>query len=804
MNKKKLFNILLFCAVFLWIIPSMIFYEVDKKIIVLYFGFHLIISFLYLIHFLNVIKNKRNMNYEVVLIYLSMVGSVVVHMATYAALFILGQENNIKLIPMVLALRVIIIIVIFISRQLSYEDAEIDKRIKEERKLNKGIKKEKKEKKSSKWIHKILLKDFKSNIKNYIVFIISAVLTVTYIYGFLGNLFIVHKMQQTSAAYITEGITSVVLNALFTIAIVTILIQFYALKNYVQNRMHDLKTLLLLGVKEKEIYKCMRFLLIISLLLSYIIGVILGNGMIFIFRKVYGFYLQSLSIPKVDLVTVTVISFIGCVLLLGFIMSIVQDLAIESSILNVSSSDMEEKLPNYKKILLILPIFLIILFKLYSDSHWAESKYIIYTWIIIFVVFIYFVAGYILNKIKSKKYYLKNILSFNLIFYQSRTYLKNSLLLYTLLFVMFFTYFFQISSLFPLETKEFYPYDYVCLGYEKDKGKLKTIEQEFDVKSRIYPVVRVTVPGGEDGGYGSLYKTLPMGHHLGISESTYKKLTGENLNLKNKDIVILYQEDKSNKAHPLDFYVTRSKPFIRIGQPERYTIFNRKVIFSSDYNIVKEKREIVFGRLTSVMYENIVVFSDEYFNNEHKNTDGIKYLMTIKDNGKNDKSLAEYMDNYKKTHNEEREIDSQVQSVYKSKDLNEDFQGDKIFKLIINISISLTFVIASIMIVFVHAFGNRSYYKNCYEILSYLGEKKKKSNSIIRKEIIVFAFLPCILAIFTSLIFIIITVYMRGFNYLEIISSGKVYTSIMLAFLAIYGVSTFIISHFLIKDIGGK
>lgn len=165
MNKKNLFNVLIFCAIFLWVIPSMIFYEVDKKIIVLYFGFHLIISFLYLIHFLNVIKNKRNMNYEVVLIYLSMVGSVVVHMATYAALFILGQENNIKLIPMVLALRVIIIIVIFISRQLSYEDAEIDKRIKEERKLNKGIKKEKKEKKSSKWIHKILLKDFKSNIK---------------------------------------------------------------------------------------------------------------------------------------------------------------------------------------------------------------------------------------------------------------------------------------------------------------------------------------------------------------------------------------------------------------------------------------------------------------------------------------------------------------------------------------------------------------------------------------------------------------------------------------------------------------
>lgn len=805
MKKKNLFNVLIFCGIFLWIIPSMIFYEVDKRVVLFYFGFHLIVSFLYLIHFIYVYKNKENVTYENVLIYLSIVGEIIVHVATYAFLFILGQQNSLKIIPIILFFRLIIALGIIIFRQLSYEDADIDKRIKEQNRLNKESNHKKiKKKKNSKWIYRILLQDFKANIKNYIVFIISAVLTVTYIYGFLGNLFIVHNMQQTSIAYITEGITSVVINALFIISIATILIQFYSLKNYIQNRMYDFKTLLLLGIKKQEIYKSMRYLLIVSLFISYVIGAVLGNGMIFVFRKVYEFYLQNTNIPSVDLVLVTELSFIGCVVILGFIMAIVQDLAIEGSITNISSSDMEEKLPKYKKIILMLPIFLLVLFKFYSDPHWAESKYIIYPCIIIFVIFVYYGSGYILNKIKNRKYYLKNILPLNLALYKSRTYLKNSLILYTLLFVMFFTSIFQIATLFPLETKELYPYDYVCLGYEKDKSELESIDNKFDVKSELYPVVRVSVPGGEDGGYGDLYKTIPIGHHLGISQSTYEKISGKELNLKDKEIYIIYQEDKSNKAHPLDFYAIRSKPLIKIGEAENYYFGLRKVVFSNDYKVVGEKREILFGRLTNVMYENIVVFSDDYFNNKHNTSDGIKYLMTVKSNVSNDKSLESYMSNYGKNHKEESNLDSNVKHLYNSKDLNDGFQGEKIFKLIINISILLTFVIASIIIVFVHAFGNISYYKNRYQLLSYLGEKKKKSNSIIIREITSFAFLPCILAIVTSLIVVITTVYMRGFTYLEIISSGKVYISIMLVFLVIYSISTFIISHILIRNIGGK
>ncbi|MEG0857652.1 MAG: hypothetical protein RSG52_14375 [Terrisporobacter sp.] len=611
-------------------------------------------------------------------------------------------------------------------------------------------------------------------------------------------------MQQTNVSQINQGITVVVLNALLVITIVSILIQFYALKNYIQNRMYDFKTLMLLGMKKKDIYKSMGFLLGVSLLLSYFIGAILGNGMIFIFRKIYGVYLQS-SIPQANIINVTLISFGLCVVVLGFIMAIVQEIAIESSVMNISDTSMEEKMIKRRKIIFILPIFLIIFMMFYCNPHWAESKYTVYPSIIIFAVFTYYVSGYILRRLKSKNQYSrKNILTLNLMFYKSRSYMKNSLLLYTLLFVMLSTYVFQIAALFPLDTKELYPYDYVCLGYEEDKNQLENIKKEFDVKSNTYPVARITVPGGEDGGYGNLYKTLPIGHHLGISESTYEKLSGKSINLKNKEISILYQEDKSNKAHPLDFWVNRSKPLIRVGQPEDYAFFNRKLHFNLDYELAEEKREIVLGRLSNIMFENIVVFSDEYFDTQYKEADGIKYVTTINSNMKDNKKLESYLDTYEKTHKGEQELDGRVKSVYRGDVLNKDFQGEKIFELIINTSILLTFLIASVIIVFVHTFGNISYYKNRYEILSYLGERRKNSNAIIKKEVMIFAMIPCILAILTSLIFVLITVSMRGFNYVEIITSGKVYLGITLVFLLVYSVSTFVISNLLIKDIGGR
>lgn len=44
-----------------------------------------------------------------------------------------------------------------------------------------------------------------------------------------------------------------------------------------------------------------------------------------------------------------------------------------------------------------------------------------------------------------------------------------------------------------------------------------------------------------------------QGQNIGISESSYNQLTERKLGLRNKEIYISFQQDKSEKAHLLDF-----------------------------------------------------------------------------------------------------------------------------------------------------------------------------------------------------------------------------------------------------------
>ncbi|MEG1410499.1 MAG: hypothetical protein RSD36_11730 [Terrisporobacter sp.] len=135
MNKKKLFNIILFCGIFLWIIPSALFNGADKRLVLFYYGFHLVIGLLYVIQCIQVFRNKRNLTYEWIVIYLSLVGSVLAHGFVYAALYILGQESSIKLIPWVLVIRVILVIYFLIYRYSCYEKSDFDKEIEKAKEL---------------------------------------------------------------------------------------------------------------------------------------------------------------------------------------------------------------------------------------------------------------------------------------------------------------------------------------------------------------------------------------------------------------------------------------------------------------------------------------------------------------------------------------------------------------------------------------------------------------------------------------------------------------------------------------------
>lgn len=53
-----------------------------------------------------------------------------------------------------------------------------------------------------------------------------------------------------------------------------------------------------------------------------------------------------------------------------------------------------------------------------------------------------------------------------------------------------------------------------------------------------------------------------------------------NLSADGKEIYIIYQQDKSTKAHPLDYLNSRKEPYLHIGQPiESYGFLDREKIY---------------------------------------------------------------------------------------------------------------------------------------------------------------------------------------------------------------------------------
>ena len=802
---KKISILIFFFGIFTWLIPAIDFRNLDSNIIIIFYAYHLIMFTLYILQFIKMIKNKRSNAYEVAILYLSYIGIILSYVAVCVLSLIQGVEIVVKITPLIL--KAVAVLSLITYRYSQYEISELDKKRKIEKKNKKNKASQIKETKSNKrWIYRILYKDFIYNFKSYSIFILSAILTSTYVFGFLGNFMIINEMQQANVVSISEGIVADIFSALLVISFITIIIQYYAFKNYINNRMYDFKTLILIGMKKQDIFKCMSIMLGTSLLIAYVIGVILGSIMIYIFKSMYSRYIDNIVIPNLEILPLIILSFVACIVILGFILLVVQDLVLESGVANISDSNMEEKSINFKNILFILPIISILLIVLYANRKLSESKYIYYLFILTIGIFIYYISGNIIDKIKSNKAsYYKNIIRLNLMNYKSRSYMKNSVLLFVLVFVMFSSYVFQLSTLYPLESKEMYPYDYVCLGYEEDKKNLEQINEKFDIESEMYEVARLTVPGGEEGGYGNTFKNLPVGHHLGISKSTYEKLTNEDIKLEEKEIMIYYQEDKSNKLHPLDFYITGKSPYIRFGEPSAESLGygTRESYYDYDFDIVKQERKIILGRLSHLMYENIVVFSDEYFEEKYKSSDGIKYLMTINSQEDNEE-LEKYMANYESNNKKEQILDRNVKSVYSGKISNESLQGEKVFKLIINIAVIITFVFASIIIVFVHTFGNLSYYKSRYELLSYLGERENILNKNMKKEISTFAMIPIVLALISSLIFNLYIMNIRKFMINEIITVLSINIIAMILIFIIYKISVAIISRLLINQIKNK
>lgn len=128
-------------------------------------------------------------------------------------------------------------------------------------------------------LHKIIYKNFKSNIRKYILFFVSNIIAVAELFIFWGlNDVVVRAVTEPS---IMMGIKSDFVIAVGLITVVTILLMVFSMRYYIKLRAKDYGTFIMLGMKKKMSYMLLFAEYIIGCIGSLLIGILSGNLLLY-------------------------------------------------------------------------------------------------------------------------------------------------------------------------------------------------------------------------------------------------------------------------------------------------------------------------------------------------------------------------------------------------------------------------------------------------------------------------------------------------------------------------------------------
>lgn len=352
-----------------------------------------------------------------------------------------------------------------------------------------------------------------------------------------------------------------------------------------------------------------------------------------------------------------------------------------------------------------------------------------------------------------------------------------------------------------------FPYDYVCIGYEEDKDIFTEISERNLADVWSFPMCRVTAVQGEATNwvdYANNYyaKVIwPQGQHIGISWSTYIQLcqlveekVPNNVNLEDGEIYIAFQESVEEKAHPLDWYMNRKEPNIHIGQPLDYYSVPERGRLYPDRAIAGETRNIVTGAFHNGAQENLVVFSDSYFE-KIQNTEGPSVLYLLQEQGETEE-LEQILEHFSHRHIEDASWDEKIQSVY-SKDLKSmDLKSERFMKLTVYIFVLiLDCLIFILMVALKLAFEQKERQKK-YQLFFVLGMRHGQCKKMLQKELIDLLAVPFILAYATSMVISVITGFLRMMTqeeWLQFLGNTQLLACIYLAVNLVVGIIFYMI-----------
>lgn len=664
---------------------------------------------------------------------------------------------------------------------------EIDKAEKEEEKRRLRF-----EGKYTQLFYRIVWKSFKSNWRDYILFLVCTSLVTSFVVFGYGLQIILGGTHNSTGLGLISGLNEILFRAMIPLAILSVFIIVVLFLHYVKCRAKNFGVFLTIGMRRKTLYYFIFLEFLSVFVLSFAIGTLTGGVFLQLFLRFSSTFVEGIATESLR-IGILFVKTLGTLLLL----MVVSYMAAHNIFtdFNVGQSTellaISEKMPlRFRKVFIVAGIGICVYCAMmYSELRNFENIY----YILGFFAGVYFIVRYGLAEIlineRKRRFYIKKLMIHNQLFHKSNTNTGYILVLSVLCFCIMYVFSMQITSVKIAEdTDEIFPYDMMCIANDSDDEFFKQFQKKYSIDLVAYPMVRVCAyDATEEVEHRDQIHPLigrVQSQNIGISESTYHALKRNlesdyeakdlNLDAKGNRVYIVHQQDKSVKAQPIDFFLSRKKPVLSVGQPilgnHDLAIMNGEDERYRFREIVGEEIGILTGAFRQGIRENIVVFSDEYFEKEALRYQGPTKLVLIRFDSNETESILSEMEEFKARHTSDESFDVSVLSFYTKQDGIYRITSERVMKMTMNGLVIVIFVIMYFILIIIKMLSEMELNWKRALFLNHMGMRKRDRIKLIKKEYyFYYCFFPVVIGTISAVIFTFTMFIARMYNAQDIL-----------------------------------
>lgn len=692
--------------------------------------------------------------------------------------------------------------------------------------------------KYSKLYYHVLWENLMYNWKDYFFLIVSGVISTFFLFVGWGIRELFNGKYGGDDGFIGPGLMRIMVNFLVVVVILDFVLILLVLTYYRKNHLTRNGLFEILGMRSNALRAVWLGEIIVAYVSATIIGLVGGR----LFIKLFEWGIEY-SFPEFgqlgELSRVPYVATIGVTFVISlFAFAVSRDISEVQNSSDVRLAAVRgEKMPGRFRWVGIITgiLFMGCALKRFAQRHMAEN----------ILVFVFFLFGayllfknawgtYLKQKRKDVQKYFKTLISEHVIRYKFQTTVGYIMIL-TIIHTcsLFFFTMKMVSNQIAENPENTIPYDYVCMAYESDGETFERLEKECNAEITTFPMVRVATPDNTEEPNKFEDIVYPQGQNIGISESTYRELKhirGEkpkkklNLDVEGENVYIVYQQDKGAKARPIDYYFGSKHPYMHIGQPvPAYTYYKRHEIYTKR-NIIGEEVGSLIGSYRQGAYENIVVFSDEYFKKVRecwKTTnwmtgeplkpneivigetvhEGVTKLQLINVPEKYLKKTEQILEQYKENHAYDDSVDSFVKSVYERSEAIRQRKMERLMEITVNGFVIVVLLIISLFLLQMKVRMEVQEMKKRYRFMECFGMKREEQIREEKREIARFLWVPLALTVPITLVFTAITFYLRQFTLENIICYVGWTTVIWILYVGIQIINMKYLQNSVVKEV---